>query len=81
MYNYFVQIIKPAIFNNEQNSFVAAGTDIYGLWVLAGDLGYVIVFPQFLMAVHWPQYVNTVGSIAGATIGIGKYFFDFIRFL
>ena len=26
---------------------------IYGLWVLAGDLGYAIVFPQFLAAVHF----------------------------
>ena len=50
----------------------AAGTDIYGLWILAGDLGYVIVFPQFLMAVHWPHRVNKEGSIAGAIIGIGK---------
>ena len=50
----------------------AAGTDIYGLWILAGDLGYVIVFPQFLMAVHWPSHVNMEGSIAGAITGIGK---------
>ena len=48
--------------------------------MLAGDLGYVIVFPQFLMAVHWPHCVNTVGSIAGATVGIGKCFFDFIEY-
>ena len=52
-------------------NFSAAGTDIYGLWVLAGDLGYVIVFPQFLMAVHWPHRVNMEGSIAGAAVGIG----------
>lgn len=50
----------------------AAGTDIYGLWILAGDLGYVIVFPQFLMAVHWPQYVNKEGSIAASIVGISK---------
>ena len=50
----------------------AAGADIYGLWILAGDLGYVIVFPQFIMAVHWPQYVNKEGSIAAAIVGISK---------
>ena len=50
----------------------AAGSNIYGLWILAGDLGYVIVFPQFFMAVHWPEYVNADGSIAGAIIGIGR---------
>lgn len=43
---------------------------IYGLWVLAGDLGYVIVFPQFLAAVHFPAMVNRAGSIAAALIGI-----------
>ena len=40
---------------------------------MAGDLGYVIVFPQFLMAVHWPQHVNREGSIAGAAVGISKF--------
>ena len=50
----------------------AAGSNIYGLWILAGDLGYVIVFPQFFMAVHWPEYVNTDGSIGAAIIGIGS---------
>ena len=30
-------------------------SSIYGLWILAGDLGYVVVFPQFLAAVHFPQ--------------------------
>ena len=54
------------------NLSLAAGTDIYGLWILAGDLGYVIVFPQFLMAVHWPQYVNMEGSVVAALIGIGR---------
>ena len=52
----------------------AAGSNIYGLWILAGDLGYVIVFPQFFMAVHWPEYVNMDGSIAGAIIGIGRVY-------
>ena len=50
----------------------AAGSNIYGLWILAGDLGFVLVFPQFFMAVHWPEYVNMDGSIAGAIIGIGR---------
>ena len=37
---------------------------IYGLWVLAGDLGFVIVFPQFFASVYFPKvpfiyYVST----------------------
>ena len=46
-----------------------SATTIYGLWVLAGDLGYVIVFPQFLMAVHWPEQVNGFGSLSSALVG------------
>jgi high affinity choline transporter 7 len=43
---------------------------IYGLWVLAGDLGYVVVFPQFLAAVHMENHVNPAGSVAGAAVGV-----------
>ena len=45
---------------------------MYSLWLLAGDLGYVIVFPQFVMAVHWPEYVNREGSVAAAIVAIGN---------
>ena len=38
-------------------------SSIYGLWVLAGDLGYVVVFPQFLAAVHFPQVNRRQSSI------------------
>jgi len=34
-----------------------SASSIYGLWVLAGDLGYVVVFPQFLAAIHFPQVI------------------------
>ena len=37
--------------------------------VLAGDLGYVIVFPQFFAAVHLSQHVNVFGSVAAALLG------------
>lgn len=43
---------------------------IYGLWILAGDLGYVIVFPQFLAAVHWPEKVNVFGSVCASLVAI-----------
>ena len=43
---------------------------IYGLWVLAGDLGYAIVFPQFVAAVRFEKCVNTAGSVAAAVVGI-----------
>ena len=41
---------------------------IYGLWVLSGDLGYVIVFPQFLVSVFLPTYVNKYGSLLSAIV-------------
>ena len=42
---------------------------IYGLWVFAGDLGYVMVFPQFAAAVFAPGRVNAHGSAAAALAG------------
>jgi high affinity choline transporter 7 len=33
-------------------------TTIYGLWFLAGDLGYVVVFPQFVASVFWSKQVS-----------------------
>lgn len=43
---------------------------VYGLWVLAGDLGYVIVFPQFFAAIFLRNHVNSWGSILAACFGI-----------
>ena len=44
---------------------------IYGLWVLAGDLGFVIVFPQFFASVYFPKvpviyYVSTFREEGGS---------------
>ena len=36
---------------------------IYGLWVLAGDLGYVIVFPQFFASVYFADKLTLQGSM------------------
>ncbi len=46
---------------------VSANT-VYGLWALAGDLGYVVVFPQFLAAAHLAGRVNGAGSAAGIAV-------------
>ncbi len=45
-------------------------TTIYGLWVLAGDLGYVVVFPQFICSVYLADTVTLAGSISAAVIAI-----------
>ena len=45
-------------------------TTINGLWFMAGDFGYVVVFPQFLAAVHLSNHVNVVGSVAAALVAI-----------
>ncbi|XP_040565100.1 high-affinity choline transporter 1 isoform X2 [Lepeophtheirus salmonis] len=44
-------------------------TSIYGLWSLAGDLSFAIVFPQFLSSILWPLQVNWFGSIVSIVIG------------
>ena len=41
---------------------------IYGLWVLSGDLGYVVVFPQFVSSVFLSNSVNKYGSVVSAIL-------------
>ncbi|XP_068248959.1 high-affinity choline transporter 1-like [Palaemon carinicauda] len=45
------------------------GKSIYALFYLCGDFVYVMLFPQLTMAVHFPDYVNTYGSIVGYFLG------------
>ncbi|TRY78353.1 hypothetical protein TCAL_01734 [Tigriopus californicus] len=53
------------------STVLAIHTDtVYGLWVLAGDWGFVLVFPLFLGAVHFPQHVNKFGAIGAALTGL-----------
>jgi len=43
---------------------------IYGLWALCSDLVYVILFPQLLMVVHFPDHCNTYGSLFAYCLGL-----------
>ncbi|KAJ8303640.1 hypothetical protein KUTeg_020036 [Tegillarca granosa] len=42
---------------------------VYGLFVLCGDLMYVIQFPMLTCAL-WVKFANTYGSIAGCIVGL-----------
>jgi len=44
---------------------------IYGLWALCSDLVYVILFPQLLCVVHFPDWCNTYGSLFSYCLGLG----------
>ena len=41
---------------------------IYGLFVLCGDLVYVLLFPQLTCVIYFP-YANTYGSAVGFIVG------------
>ena len=43
---------------------------IYGLWILAGDLGYVVVFPQFIGSVYFPEKLSSCGSLTAGMVSI-----------
>lgn len=43
---------------------------IYGLWALCSDLVYVILFPQLLCVVHFPEWCNTYGSLFSYCLGM-----------
>ncbi len=45
-------------------------SSVYGLWALAADLGYALVFPQFCLAVHAKDKVNALGSVASAGVAL-----------
>ena len=42
---------------------------VYNLWVLTSDLIYVMLFPQLLLTVYWPNCMNTYGSLVGYIVG------------
>ena len=42
---------------------------VYNLWVLTSDLIYVMLFPQLLLTVYWPDCMNTYGSLVGYIVG------------
>ncbi|GFN79183.1 high-affinity choline transporter 1-like [Plakobranchus ocellatus] len=43
---------------------------IYGIFILAADIVFVIIFPQLTAVLYLPSYVNTSGSIAGFFVGL-----------
>ncbi|CAL4106009.1 unnamed protein product, partial [Meganyctiphanes norvegica] len=43
---------------------------IYDLFALCGDFVYVMLFPQLTLAVHYPDYVNSYGSIVAYFLGL-----------
>ena len=42
---------------------------VYALWVLTSDLIYVMLFPQLLLTVYWPDQMNTYGSLVAYIVG------------
>lgn len=44
-------------------------TSVYDLWVMTSDLIYSLLFPQLLLVVYMPKYMNTYGSLVGFIVG------------
>uniref|UniRef100_A0A147BBD2 Putative choline transporter n=1 Tax=Ixodes ricinus TaxID=34613 RepID=A0A147BBD2_IXORI len=47
---------------------------VYGLSVLSSDYLYIILFPQFVAAVHFPSMCNAYGSLAAFCLGLALRF-------
>lgn len=43
---------------------------IYGIFILAADIVFVIIFPQLTAVLYFPKYSNPVGAISGFFIGL-----------
>ncbi|XP_045136938.1 high-affinity choline transporter 1-like [Portunus trituberculatus] len=61
-----VAVIVVAI---SASAIAIQGNSIYQLFYLCGDLVFVMLFPQLTLAVHFPERVNTYGSIAAYILG------------
>lgn len=61
-----VSVIVVAI---SASAIAIQGNSIYQLFYLCGDLVFVMLFPQLTLAVHFPDHVNTYGSISAYFLG------------
>ncbi|KAK0057487.1 high-affinity choline transporter 1 [Biomphalaria pfeifferi] len=50
--------------------FIALSSSvIYGMFILAADFVFVIIFPQLTAILYCPKFTNTLGSVAGYLVG------------
>ncbi|KAG1651842.1 High-affinity choline transporter 1 [Nymphon striatum] len=68
-----VWVMKIAILVNGVISTTIAlyAKSIYTLFAISGDIVFVILFPQLLTVVHFPDRINTYGSLASFFLGFG----------
>ncbi|KAG1651844.1 High-affinity choline transporter 1 [Nymphon striatum] len=64
-------VMKIAIIVNGVIATLIAlyAVSIYDLFILCGDIVYVILFPQLLSVIHFPKRVNSYGSLSAFFIG------------
>lgn len=64
-------VMKIAILANGIISTIIAlyAKSIYTLFAISGDIVFVILFPQLLAVVHFPDRINTYGSLAAFFLG------------
>ncbi|KAJ8303641.1 hypothetical protein KUTeg_020037 [Tegillarca granosa] len=71
--NIYKNVIRPKHLcydTRTLGTIIAISADsVYGLFILCGDLMYIIQFPQLTCAL-WVKFSNTYGSIVGTIIGL-----------
>lgn len=65
-----IQIVSILFFGSLSMAIALWSSVIYGVFILAADIVYVIIFPQLTTILYLPKYCNPVGAICGFLVGL-----------
>ncbi|GFS07167.1 high-affinity choline transporter 1-like [Elysia marginata] len=65
-----VQMFAVVFFGSISMAIAVLSDVIYGIFILAADIVFVIIFPQLTAVLFLPSYVNPAGAVAGFFLGL-----------
>ncbi|BFZ14428.1 hypothetical protein BsWGS_17467 [Bradybaena similaris] len=65
-----IQIVSILFFGSLSMAIALWSSVIYGVFILAADIVFVIIFPQLTTILYLPKYCNPVGAICGFLVGL-----------
>ncbi|XP_012945168.1 high-affinity choline transporter 1 [Aplysia californica] len=65
-----VQIVSIVFFGAVAMAIALWSSVIYGVFILAADIVFVIIFPQLTAVLYLPKLCNSVGAVAGYLVGL-----------
>ena len=65
-----MQIFAVVFFGCVSMAIAIWSNVIYGMFILAADIVFVIIFPQLTAVLFFPSFVNSAGAFAGFFLGL-----------